>query len=68
MYARLKEGLLNPDFLRGIYEFLEFTKMYPECIDGIKIKCPCNRSKCQSHDFLDENTIRYHMIKYGFVP
>lgn len=37
MYARLKEGLLNPDFLWGIDEFLKFAKMYQECMDEIKL-------------------------------
>ena len=67
-YARLNEGLLNPEFLRGINDFLEFAKMHPECMDGIKIKCPCNRNKCQNRAFLEENTVRYHLMKHGFVP
>ncbi|XP_039122129.1 uncharacterized protein LOC120258759 [Dioscorea cayenensis subsp. rotundata] len=67
MYARLKDGFLNPDFLRGINGFIEFARMHPECMDGIKIKCPCNHRKCQNRAFWDENTVRYHLMKYGFV-
>ncbi|XP_039141188.1 uncharacterized protein LOC120278460 [Dioscorea cayenensis subsp. rotundata] len=68
MYARLKDGLLNPNFLQGINEFIDFAKMHPECMDGIKIKCPCNHRKCQNRAFHMEDTVRYHLMKYGFVP
>lgn len=67
MYDTIKESFLNLDFLRGIDVFLESAKMHPKCMDGIKIKCPYHYGKCQNCVFLDENTIRNHLMKCGFV-
>ncbi|XP_021609914.2 uncharacterized protein LOC110613202 isoform X3 [Manihot esculenta] len=68
MYARHKEGILNADFLRGLNKFFEFAKQHPECMEGDKLKCPCNHRKCQNRAFLDEETIRLHLMKHGFIP
>ena len=67
-YSRLKDGLLNEEFLHGLDEFIDFAKRHPECIDGDKLKCPCNAKKCQNRNYVDENTVRYHLMKNGFVP
>ncbi|XP_043807342.1 uncharacterized protein LOC122721981 [Manihot esculenta] len=67
MYARLKDGLLNPLFLEGLNEFISAAKQFPDCLNGELIRCPCNRFKCQNRSFEDENTIRFHLMKYGFV-
>ena len=42
MYCRLKDGLLNNAFMDGINKFIDFACCHPECMDGDKIKCPCN--------------------------
>ncbi|XP_043817332.1 uncharacterized protein LOC122725001 [Manihot esculenta] len=67
MYARLKDGLLNPLFLEGLNEFISAAKQFPDCLNGELIRCPCNRFKCQNRSFEDENTVRFHLMKYGFV-
>ena len=41
MYARLDNGWIKPELIIGVEQFVEFTKMHPECMDGEKIKCPC---------------------------
>ncbi|XP_043816628.1 uncharacterized protein LOC110624237 [Manihot esculenta] len=67
MYARLIDGLLNPRYLEGINEFLEKAKTCTEYLNGDQIRCPCNRFKCQNRSFQDENTVKYHLMKHGFV-
>lgn len=32
-----------------------------------KIKYLCNHCKYQNYPFLDENTVWYHVMKYGFI-
>ncbi|XP_057990575.1 uncharacterized protein LOC131172956 [Hevea brasiliensis] len=68
MYARLKDGLLTSEFIEGIEQFITFAKQHPEWMDGDKLKCPCNHRKCQNRNYADENTIRLHLMKHGFVP
>ncbi|XP_043814060.1 uncharacterized protein LOC122723981 [Manihot esculenta] len=67
MYARLKDGLLNSLFLEGLNEFISAAKQFPGCLNGELIRCPCNQFKCQNHNFEYENTVRFHLMKYGFV-
>ncbi|XP_043815296.1 uncharacterized protein LOC110620971 [Manihot esculenta] len=67
MYARLRDGLLNPRYLEGINEFIEKAKTCTEYLNGDQIRCPCNRFKCQNRSFQDENTVKYHLMKHGFV-
>ena len=67
MYCRLKDGLLNKDFMDGVDKFIEFTYSNFECMDGDKIKCPYNFQKCQNYRFNDVNTVRFHFQKYKFV-
>lgn len=67
MYFRLKEGLLNSIFLDEINKFIQTAKNFLGCLNGDKIRYPCNRFKCQNHSFQDENAVKYHLIKYVFV-
>ena len=67
MYCRLKDGLLNKEFMDGIDKFIDFACSHPYCMDGDKIKCPYNFRKCQNRSFYDVNTVRFHLLKYGFV-
>ncbi|XP_057993073.1 uncharacterized protein LOC131174052 [Hevea brasiliensis] len=68
MYARLKDGLLTSEFIEGIEQFITFAKQHPEWMDGDKLKCPCNHRNCQNRNYADENTIRLHLMKHGFMP
>ena len=67
MYARLDNGWIKPEFIIGVEQFVEFAKMHPECMDGEKIKCPCNHRKCQNRNYLDEDTVKVHLGRNGFV-
>ena len=66
MYQRLIDGFLNPEFVSGVEKFLEFACAHTEWMDGEKIKCPCRRSKCQNRQFLDRETMKYHLLRHGF--
>lgn len=37
-------------------------------MNGELIWCPCNRFRCQNRSFQDESIVRYHLIKFRFVP
>ena len=68
MYARIKDGLLNPDFLNGLEEFIAFACSQPEWMDGPRIRCPCNLHRCQNKAYRDVETVKVHLCKKGFVP
>ena len=68
MYSRLINGLLNPDFLVGLEEFIEFACSKPKWMDGNKIKCPCNLTKCRNRSYHQIDTVKYHLMKNGFIP
>ncbi|PHT99408.1 hypothetical protein BC332_31603 [Capsicum chinense] len=43
MYDRLLgDEFINPKFIDGVEIFLEFAKSHSECMDGEKLRCPCN--------------------------
>ncbi|XP_039120162.1 uncharacterized protein LOC120256563 [Dioscorea cayenensis subsp. rotundata] len=67
MYQRRTRGLIDPTFIVGVNSFVEFAKAHPNCLDGHLMRCPCNHKKCQNRNFLDEDTIKAHIAKYGFV-
>ena len=68
MYSRLINGLLNPEFLVGLEEFIEFACSKPEWMDGNKIKCPCTLTKCRNRSYHQIDTVKYHLMKNGFIP
>ncbi|XP_043815326.1 uncharacterized protein LOC122724434 [Manihot esculenta] len=68
MYNRLKDGLLNIEFLNGLEEFIQFALTHPERMDGMNIRCPCSMRRCSNRKFLSVDDVRYHVMKNGFVP
>ena len=68
MYSRLINGLLNLEFLVGLEEFIEFACSKPEWMDGNKIKYPCTLTKCLNHSYHQIDTVKYHLMKNGFIP
>ena len=68
MYQRLIDGFLNLELVSGVENFFEFACAHLEWMDGEIIKCPCRRSKCQNRQFLDMETMQYHLLRYGFKP
>ncbi|XP_060195230.1 uncharacterized protein LOC132624470 [Lycium barbarum] len=69
MYYRiLEDGFINPRFIDGVEDFVAFAKRHPQCMDGGKLRCPCNHHKCRNKNILDEFTIMSHLGTFGFVP
>ncbi|KAF3637704.1 putative multidrug and toxin extrusion protein 2-like [Capsicum annuum] len=69
MYNRLLgDGFINPRFIDSVESFVEFAKSHPECMDGEKLRCPCNHRKCQNKNILDEFTVMTHLGNNVFVP
>ncbi|KAL6581941.1 hypothetical protein OROMI_005955 [Orobanche minor] len=67
MYKRFEGGYLNPTFVEGVENFIEYATNQQRWKDGAKIKCPCNLIKCRNRRFLDVETVKFHLAKYGFV-
>ena len=67
MYSRLINGLLNPEFLVGSEKFIEFECSKPKWMDGNKIKCPCTLTKCRNRSYHQIDTVKYHLMKNGFI-
>ncbi|XP_039119063.1 uncharacterized protein LOC120255272 [Dioscorea cayenensis subsp. rotundata] len=67
MYQRRTRGLIDPNFIDGVNSFVEFAKAHSNCLDGYLMRCPCNHKKCRNRNLLDEDTIKAHIAKYGFV-
>ncbi|XP_060202620.1 uncharacterized protein LOC132631039 [Lycium barbarum] len=69
MYDRiLEDGFINPRFIDGVEDFVAFSKRHPQCMDGGKLRCPCNHRKCRNKNILDEFTVMSHLGTFGFVP
>ena len=68
LYSRLINGLLNPEFLVSLEEFIEFACIKPEWMDGNKIKCPCTLTKCRNRSCHQIDTLNYNLMNNGFIP
>ncbi|XP_075500141.1 uncharacterized protein LOC142538729 [Primulina tabacum] len=68
MYARLDNGFITEEYMNGVEDFVNFAKSHPECMSGDKLCCPCTQRKCRNTTFHDEDTVKVHLGKYGFIP
>ncbi|XP_073295278.1 uncharacterized protein [Primulina huaijiensis] len=68
MYARLDNGFITEEYMNGVEDFVNFAKSHPECMSGDKLRCPCAQRKCRNTIFHDEDTVKVHLGKYGFIP
>ncbi|XP_073297992.1 uncharacterized protein [Primulina huaijiensis] len=68
MYRRLENGFLTNEYCVGVESFVTFALGHPECLLNGNIRCPCNQKKCQNKIYLDEDTVKIHLGRYGFVP
>ncbi|XP_050203778.1 uncharacterized protein LOC126653847 [Mercurialis annua] len=41
--------------------------MHPDCMNGEKIRCPCDHKKCRNKGYLEEVIVKCHLAKYGFM-
>ncbi|KAK1354706.1 hypothetical protein POM88_047962 [Heracleum sosnowskyi] len=67
MYQRKdKRGSLNPVFLKGLDNFMQYVISRPSSYNGTNIQCPC--SKCRNFGgFWNAETVKLHLMKNGFV-
>ncbi|XP_073137847.1 uncharacterized protein [Henckelia pumila] len=68
MYRRLQNGYISDEYINGVEDFMIFALSHVECLSAGKVRCPCNHKKCQNKVFLDENTVKEHLGRSGFVP
>ena len=66
--GRVINGLLSSEFINYVEQFIAFATSHPECMSGGKIKCPCMKFRCRNQNFHELNTVRFHILKNGFVP
>ena len=65
MYKRLDGDYLSEDFVRKVDEFIKFVSEEEHFKKYEKLKCPCN--KCWNVPYLEEDTVKLHLYKNGFI-
>ena len=66
MYQRLdNKRFLNPIFLDGLENFMQYVISQPSSMNDTNIKCPC--SKCKNCRFWNAETVKIHLMSKGFV-
>ncbi|XP_063942633.1 uncharacterized protein LOC135150301 [Daucus carota subsp. sativus] len=54
------------EFKAGCQVFLDYAYSHPECLNERKqIRCPC--LKCKNVNYLDRDTVNYHLLVSGFM-
>ncbi|XP_021716717.1 uncharacterized protein LOC110684586 [Chenopodium quinoa] len=66
MYERKVGHSINPDFVKGVDEFLKYVKDHPESSNPNEVRCPC--FKCKNKWLWDAETVKIHLYRKGFVP
>ena len=64
MYKRLNGDYLSEEFVEKIDEFIKFASEEEHFKKYEKLKYPCD--KCWNAPYLDKNTVKLHLYKYGF--
>ena len=65
MYKRLDGDYLSEDFVRKVDEFIKFASDEEHFKKYEKRKCPYN--KCWNVPYLDDDTIKLHLTRMGFI-
>ena len=65
MYNRMSGGYLNPKFVDGVHDFVQFSISQPEWTDRPRIRCLC--SMCKNQMFLETENVKLHLVQKGFV-
>jgi len=67
MYQRHDErGYLSTVFVQKVKEFIDFATGQETYHRTTKINCPC--AKCWNVPYLDVNTVKFHLYRWGFRP
>ncbi|GAV74752.1 Transpos_assoc domain-containing protein [Cephalotus follicularis] len=65
MRRQVLNHILNPEFVEGVNEFLQFVFANEQFVYEGKIKCPCNR--CKLLKFGTKEEVKYHLFSKGFT-
>ncbi|XP_021736439.1 uncharacterized protein LOC110702989 [Chenopodium quinoa] len=66
MYERKVGPYVNPEFEKGVDEFMQYVKDNPESSNPNEVRCPC--AKCKNKRLWDPDTVKLHLFRAGFVP
>ncbi|XP_021767822.1 uncharacterized protein LOC110732212 [Chenopodium quinoa] len=57
---------INPEFVKGVDEFIQYVKDNPESSNPNEVRCPC--AKCKNKRLWDPETVKIHLFRTGFIP
>ncbi|XP_021759820.1 uncharacterized protein LOC110724658 [Chenopodium quinoa] len=66
MYERKVGNSINPEFLKGVGEFLKYVEDHLESSNSNEVRCPC--FKCKNKRLWDADTVKLHLYRSGFLP
>ncbi|XP_021775699.1 uncharacterized protein LOC110739547 [Chenopodium quinoa] len=66
MYKRTIGQSINPDFVKGVNEFIQYIRDHPESSNPDEVRCPC--VKCKNKRLWNANTVKIHLYDKGYVP
>ncbi|XP_021741390.1 uncharacterized protein LOC110707672 [Chenopodium quinoa] len=66
MYERKVGKSINPEFVKGVDEFIEYVTDHPESSNPNEVRFPC--VKCKNKRLWNADTVKIHMYCKGFIP
>lgn len=66
MYKRTIGQSINPNFVKGVDEFIQYVRDHPESSNPDEVRCPC--VKCKNKRLWNADTVKIHLYDKGFVP
>ncbi|XP_021731250.1 uncharacterized protein LOC110698150 [Chenopodium quinoa] len=66
MYERMVGQSINPKFVKGVDEFIQYVADHPESSNPNEVRCPC--VKCKNKRLWDADTVKIHLYRKGFTP
>ncbi|XP_021744024.1 uncharacterized protein LOC110710077 [Chenopodium quinoa] len=66
MYKRTIGQSINPDFVKGVDESIQYVTDHPESSNPDEVRCPC--VKCKNKRLWNADTVKIHLYGKGFVP
>ncbi|XP_021752461.1 uncharacterized protein LOC110717967 [Chenopodium quinoa] len=66
MYERRVGQSINPEFVKGVDEFIQYVKDNHESSNPNEVRCPC--AKCKNKRLWDPETVKIPLFRTGFIP
>ena len=66
--GRVINRLLFSEFIDHVEQLIAVATLHLDCMSESKIKCSCTKFRCRNQYFHELDTVRFHILKYGFVP